>query len=465
MFMWFPTRENVRDGGTRVGRMRSRPAPECLERRELLTAGARPYVLTGDRWSNASPITYSIAADGVTWDRKANVLNAAMDARFAAAAWQDEIARALQTWASVADVDFVRVADSPLAFDTVGKAQGDARFGDIRFGGYDFDNASQLAHAYTPPPNGSTAAGDVAVNTALAFNIGSQYDLYSVLLHEAGHSLGLNHPDNPDAVMYASYNGVRAGLEAGDIAGIQAIYGARIDDVYGQQGRGSGLSDAVDISAGRVSPTQFALGSLSLTASGDSDYFSVVAPTSGASLHVMAIAGGVSMLSAQVSVYDASGALLDLEGDASAYGLNVTASVAGVVAGQRYYIKVSGATDDVFSIGAYGLEVSFAGGQPSAIPSPPPATHVATVPAVVAAVPSFTPPVAPPSTPPFTPPVAPPFTPPDTPPDTALFRAAATPGRSNRSNKFQRRLVQPRLRRRMPRFPGGMRMQGATRPR
>ena len=297
------------DGGTsgsRGRRSRNRPVLECLEKRELLT-GTQPYVLTGDLWSNASPITYSIAADGVTWDRKTNVLNAAMDARFATDAWQDEIARALQTWASVADIDFVRVADSALAFDTVGKAQGDARFGDIRFGGYDFGNASELAHAYTPPPNGSTAAGDVAVNTAMAFNIGSDYDLYSVLLHETGHSLGLEHPDNPDAVMFANYNGVRAGLDAGDIAGIRAIYGARIDDVYGQQGRGSGLSDAVDVSAGTITPTRFALGSLSLTAIGDSDYFSVVAPTSGASLHVMAIAGGVSMLSAQVSVYDASG--------------------------------------------------------------------------------------------------------------------------------------------------------------
>ena len=220
------------------------------------STGTQPYLLTGDRWSNATPITYSIAADGVTWDRKANVLNAAMDARFAADAWQDEIARALQTWASVANIDFVRVADSALAFDTVGKAQGDARFGDIRFGGYDFGNASQLAHAYTPPPNGSTAAGDVAVNTAMAFNIGSEYDLFSVLLHETGHSLGLEHPDNPDAVMNANYGGVRAGLDAGDIAGIRAIYGARVDDVYGQQGRGSGLSDAVDVSAGRVTPTR-----------------------------------------------------------------------------------------------------------------------------------------------------------------------------------------------------------------
>src|SRR5829696_8184573 len=133
MFNWFRNRKNVRVGGTRAGRNRNRPAPECLERRELL-AGTQPYLLSGDRWSNATPITYSIAPDGVTWDRKTNVQNAAMDARFGPDVWQDEIARALQTWASVADIDFVRVDDSPLGYNTVGQAQGDARFGDIRFG-------------------------------------------------------------------------------------------------------------------------------------------------------------------------------------------------------------------------------------------------------------------------------------------------------------------------------------------
>src|SRR5829696_3502694 len=112
MFIWFRKRDNVRDGGTRGGRSRNRPALECLERRELL-AGTQPYLLSGDRWSNATPITYSIAADGVTWDRKVNNLNAALDARFGRDAWQAEIDRALQTWASVADIDFVRVADSP----------------------------------------------------------------------------------------------------------------------------------------------------------------------------------------------------------------------------------------------------------------------------------------------------------------------------------------------------------------
>ncbi len=493
--------------GSRGRRSRNRPVLESLERRELLTTGSQPYLLTGNRWSNATPITFSVAADGVTWDRKANVLNATMDARFATDAWQREVARALQTWASVADINFVRVADSGLAFDAVGMAQGDARFGDIRFGGYDFDDASRLAHAYTPPPNGNTGAGDVALNTAMSFDIGGDFDLYSVLLHETGHSLGLEHLDNPDAVMTENYGGARAGLEAGDIAGIRAIYGARIDDVYGQQGLGSGLSDAVDVSAGRVTPTQFALGNLSLTASGDSDYFSVVAPASGASLHVMAIAAGVSLLGAQVSLYDASGALLDREGDASSYGLNVTASAAGVVAGQRYYIKVSGATDDVFAVGSYGLQVDFAGLMPldaetsspvvvaaggAAVVEPvsPPASAVAShtisppsdpvPPPSVPAPPSLAPPAAPPAPPPLTPPatqpgqpvspvvvaaegaaVVEPVPPPASavashtlPPPSVPVPPSLAPPSFDQPATSHPNLDRPRWRRRRPRFPG-----------
>ena len=286
------------------------------------------------------------------------------------------------------------------------------RFGDIRFGGYDFGNTSQLAHAYTPPPNGSTAAGDVAVNTAMDFGIGSHFDLFSVLLHETGHSLGLEHPDNPDAVMLATYNGVKAGLDAGDIAGLQALYGARIDDVYGQQGRGSGLSDAVDVSAGRVTATEFALGNLSLTASGDSDYFSVVAPIFGGqpARHgdrrrgEHAQRAGERLRRFREPARRRGGRVhLWPERDGERRGGRGRATV--------LHQSVGGDRRRVLDrlLWARG---ELRGGQPLAIPSPPPVTPLATSAAVVPVVPSLTPPVAPP------------YTPPSTPPDSALHASS-----------------------------------------
>ena len=137
------------------------------------------YVLSGESWPNPSHITYSIAPDGVFWDHGTNNLNATFNAKFGTSGiWQRQIALALATWESVANINIVPVSDGPYDLNTLGLAQGDPRFGDIRFGGYAFlDTTITLAQTYFPPPNGSTAAGDVELNTSMNFNIGSTYDL------------------------------------------------------------------------------------------------------------------------------------------------------------------------------------------------------------------------------------------------------------------------------------------------
>ena len=232
-------------GRDRTRRSRRSVLGERLEARTLLTAvPGYDYVVTGYSWPNPSHITYSIAPDGVLWDHGTNDLNAVFNAKFGTSGiWQAQIARALATWESVANINIVPVTDGPYEQNVLGNAQSDPRFGDIRFGGYNFsNNTTTLAQTYFPPPNGSTAAGDVEVNTAMGFNINSTYDVYSVLLHETGHSLGLDHAKNPAEVMYSVYGGIRTGLVAGDIAGIQAIYGARSLDSYQRQGFGFGFT-------------------------------------------------------------------------------------------------------------------------------------------------------------------------------------------------------------------------------
>src|SRR5262249_10816696 len=132
-------------------------------------------------------------------------------------------------------------------FNVVGQGQGDSRFGDIRFGGYNFNNPSMLAQTYSPPPAGYTGSGDVAINTAMNYHIGSNWDLFSVMLHETGLSLGVAEPPNPSVVMNTVYGGVRTGLTAGDIAGIQAIYGARVSDSFQSHGQGLAASNAINV--------------------------------------------------------------------------------------------------------------------------------------------------------------------------------------------------------------------------
>jgi hypothetical protein len=58
----------------------------------------------------------------------------------------------------------------------------------------------------------------------------SRFDLAMVMLHEIGHAFGLAHSDDPTSIMDESYRGDH-GLSAGDVAAIQALYGARVVSV------------------------------------------------------------------------------------------------------------------------------------------------------------------------------------------------------------------------------------------
>lgn len=133
---------------------------------------------------------------------------------------------------------------TPLTFSEVNSASsadivilwGSGNHGDD----YPFDSENGvLAHAFFPPPNGGSLAGDVhfddSENWTLDIRPSSSQpiDLVTVAAHEVGHSLGLNHSSDSNALMYAYYLGSHRFLDIDDINGIQAIYGtnASLSDV------------------------------------------------------------------------------------------------------------------------------------------------------------------------------------------------------------------------------------------
>jgi hypothetical protein len=340
----------------------------------LLSTAGYDYSLSGTQWSNPAHITYSVAPDGVFWDHGVNDLNAVFNSAFGDGAWQRQIGLALATWESVANINFAQVPDGPFNLNALGLSQGDSRFGDIRFGGYSFpDDRVTLAQAYEPPPSGVTEAGDVEINTAMNWHIGQNYDLFSVMLHETGHSLGLGHAQNPADVMDETYQGVRTGLGPGDIAGIQALYGPRKPDHFQAGGQGTSFVTAVDISSGLAASASTTVGGLSLDAIGDTEYFHVTAPSwSGSVLQVEASAADISLLSPQVRVYDGANQLLGANSDPGAWGNAVTLTLQGITPGQTYTIAVTGATGSAFDVGAYQLTATFPEGSVPVRPTPPP---------------------------------------------------------------------------------------------
>jgi hypothetical protein len=168
--------------------------------------------------------TYSYMAGGTSCAGEfAGCVFAAIPAGFVAA-----IDAAFAAWSAVAGITFTLVADSGAgcAFDAAGCV------GDIRIGMHPFDGPfGILAHAYYPPVNGVTAAGDLHFDSAECWETVSDgtgdgcFNIGIVATHEIGHSIGLDHTAVPCSLMNPFYSEVCGALAADDIAGGVFIYG------------------------------------------------------------------------------------------------------------------------------------------------------------------------------------------------------------------------------------------------
>ncbi|MCC7046978.1 MAG: matrixin family metalloprotease, partial [Alphaproteobacteria bacterium] len=130
------------------------------------------------------------------------------------------IKSAFDAWAAVANVKFAQVADP-------GTAGTSAYVADIRLAAEYIDgNNNILAQAYYPTANGGTQsplAGNVRIDSGDSF---TYQELFLTMLHEIGHSLGLEHEPTNLAIMNPYLNTSLSGLQTDDINGISAIYGA-----------------------------------------------------------------------------------------------------------------------------------------------------------------------------------------------------------------------------------------------
>lgn len=151
-------------------------------------------------------------------------------------------------WAAVTPLTFTETVDCGLPFDAPTCTTPDIRlqFATGNHGdGFSFDGpAGVLAHAFYPPPNSQTAAGDAHFDDAELWSDdlpASGVDLMTVVLHEIGHSLGLAHAPifqcpneitGESSIMCPFYAGPHRFLARYDVDEIQSIYGplACVDD-------------------------------------------------------------------------------------------------------------------------------------------------------------------------------------------------------------------------------------------
>lgn len=156
------------------------------------------YVLTPSKWDKCN-LTYKF--ENYTSD-------------ISVAAQRMQIIDAFATWKPYSDFTFTEIssgsADISIAFAT-----GD--HGD----GAPFDGTGGvLAHAYIPFVGTTTSYALIHFDDAENW---ASTDLQTVALHEIGHTLGLDHSAIIQAVMYATYSGIRRSLNEDDIAGIKSF--------------------------------------------------------------------------------------------------------------------------------------------------------------------------------------------------------------------------------------------------
>lgn len=185
------------------------------------------------RWPSVN-VSASFMSDGTPTDTGApSDLFVKLGQHLSREQWQGAYRRALAVW------------DNACALTITSVENG----GTIRFGGRTMPQ-DVWGWTYGPP------AGECYLGTQNVYFVGGLPALFSVLLHEIGHVLGLDHSLVPGSVMNPQTD-IYTGLGGDDVARIQALYGPlplppveqdryEVNDVPGTA-RGLGIVDSIDL--------------------------------------------------------------------------------------------------------------------------------------------------------------------------------------------------------------------------
>ena len=310
------------------------------------------YNTFGSKWGNPAfgtpggTVTWSLPGAGLADMSGSSFftgLTVAYDS-FLSFDWRQAIEAAFDAWAQVADIDFQYVADDTSGDIGVGNGAQIRIVAAYIDGDTGFDTLGQAFG-----PGNSAIAGDLVMDSSNTWT----YDLfYLTMLHEIGHTLGLDH-SGTTAIMSPTINTSLSGLTADDIAGIQAIYGTR-----------DGSSGPTDDYAGDASTTGTAPANGSVTGNletpGDRDWFAISMQAGVTYTIEMAGsgAGGGTASDPHLRLYDA-GSLLVAQNDDANGTLDSSLEFQATQTG-TYYVSAGHYADS--GSGTYTITVSSQGG-------------------------------------------------------------------------------------------------------
>lgn len=315
-------------------------------------------VVWGNPWPDALHLTASFVPDETQIVDQSSNLFESLGQNYDSETWQTEILRAFQTWAVHANINIGLVDDGGQALGSPGRPQGDSQFGDIRIAGVEL--ASDVLAISTPfSVNSGTAAGDFRINTGADLGINGEgaVDLFTVALHEAGNVFGLEDtPNDPDSALQ-KYAGPRTQLGTQDIARLQAMYGVRDADQFeGSQGNDS-FRNATRLSFLQDGDITYLQATGDITTLDDVDFYKFRAPLSLGGFNIRLQTEGLSLLSTKVTVYDSWHREIGSAIGTDPSGNDLSIHVNSFRPLRSYYVKVEGASEDVFGIGSYQLTV------------------------------------------------------------------------------------------------------------